>query len=238
MSVNWHIPLMISVKKNWWTALSKALGPFLYGFNSCPWASYSRGCDGAWLARSLIPLLREGEREECSAWEQVEFDIRQRETRGERENEWRAAKAIRGCKPTTRLDLEYMVSDEVERTGSHVHVVRWQRLTGQSNSSKIKDLNVWTAMSSTTAKAKAKTKVPPLSDQGMYLALISEISLWTRSARDSAKLYSIAKWTTSSCKENRWTWVRSRRTYVRLFHNTYSPVFLTDAACIVWSFLH
>jgi hypothetical protein len=32
-------------------------------------------------------------------------------------------------------------------------------------------------MSSATAKAKAKTKAPPLSDQGMYLALISEFLL-------------------------------------------------------------
>ena len=138
MFVNWHIPLMISVKKNRWTALSKALGPFLYGFSSCPWASYSRGRDGAWLARSLIPLLREGEREGCSAWEQVEFDIKQRETRGERGSEWRVAKVIRGCKPTTRLNLEYMVSDEARwRTtrDSHVYVA------SQSNSSKIKGLN-------------------------------------------------------------------------------------------------
>lgn len=109
---------MISVKKNRWTALSKALGPFLYGFSSFPWASYSRGRDGAWLARSLIPLLREDERDACSAWEQVEFDIRRRETRVELENEWRAAKAIPGCKPTTRLNLEYMVSIDSEQWSS------------------------------------------------------------------------------------------------------------------------
>lgn len=174
VSVNWHTPLMISVKKNRWTALSKALGPFLYGFNSCPWASYSRGRDGAWFARSLIPVLKEDEREACSAWEQAEFDIRQREMRGERGNEWRAA-AIRGCKPTTRLNLEYM---EVGRTGGHVHVV-----CCQSNSSKNKP------MSSATAKAKAKTKAPALSDQGMYLAHPRKFTLNWISQRSSKIIF-------------------------------------------------
>jgi len=244
VSANQHRPLMISVKKNRWTALSKALGPFLYGFNSFPWVSYSRGRGRTWLVRSSIPLVREPGfgREACSAWEHVEFDIRRRrETIGERETAWRAAKTIRGCNPTTRLGLENMVRATMPTTEIS-HIFTWSQLWTRSfPANQIhRKTKTWTAMSSTAAKTKAKTKAPPLSDQGMHLAVISRKSHWTRSARDPAKLYSIAKWTTSPCKENRWTWVRSRRTYVRLFLKMIhlALISLTNVVCAVWSFLH
>ena len=92
-------------------------------------------------------------------------------------------------------------------------------------------------MSSTTAKAKAKTKALPLSDQGMYLAVASEIhsepnqleiqQIYVRLQNELQALARKIGELESEADEHAF-----------VFSILHLAKFLTDVACTVWSFLH
>lgn len=150
------------MKKNKCTALSKALGPFLYGFISSPCASNSTS-EWCWYpdlsSKRLDRALGRFKESECSAWEQAELEMSRRENAVRAELE-QVILTILSCKPTTVRPLDSIEQMNSERLRSHIHKVNVTHFGKPIRFSRTY---------SATMSAKAKSKAPALPDQGIFI---------------------------------------------------------------------